>query len=88
LVLVVLVVFLALQLAEMAQIQFWRLSHLLAAVVVELKTAMALLAAQAAVAVETEPEQQELQTKALLAVMAPELRVSAVAAAVRVLLVL
>jgi hypothetical protein len=39
--LVVRVVFLALQRVEMAQIQFWRLSHLLAAAAVELKTEMA-----------------------------------------------
>jgi hypothetical protein len=48
------VVFLGLQLAVLVQIQFFPLSPLLAAAVVELKTAMALLAAQVAVVVEVQ----------------------------------
>ena len=51
---VALVVFLELQLVFQVQIQFFLLSPLLAVAVVELKTAMVLLAVQVAVVVEVQ----------------------------------
>jgi hypothetical protein len=65
------VVFPVLQLVALAQIQFFRLLHLLVAAVVELKMVTVLLAGQAAVvAVGRLLAAAELQAKALRAVMA------------------